>query len=188
MKLIVGLGNPGEKYATTRHNAGFIALDHLRAYYSAEDFKTLDKGKSLMSKAEIAGEKVILLKPQNFMNLSGVPVAAVASYFKIDRQDVIAIYDDVDIDFGSMRIRTDGSAGGHNGVKSLIEQLGGDNFIRLRLGIKPKLPFREALEDYVLGKLKGEQLKALSKVISDLPAVLEYLLKEGVELAMNKYN
>jgi len=188
MKLIVGLGNPGDRYTDTRHNAGFMAVDHMQKHYNFEDFKTLDKGKSLMTKGEIAGEKVILLKPQTFMNLSGVPTQAVASYFKIDRQDVIAIYDDAVIDYGRLRIREDGSAAGHNGVKSLIEHLGGDDFIRIRLGIKSGVPFPGALEDYVLGKSDATEQENLNNIIKKIPEAIEILLKEDIKVAMNKYN
>ncbi len=188
MKLIVGLGNPGDKYAQTRHNAGFMAVDYLQEHYDFEDFKTLDKGKSLMTKGEIAGKKVILLKPQKFMNLSGVVAQAVASYFKIKLEDIIAIYDDADIAFDTMRIRGDGSAGGHKGVKSLIEHLGGKDFVRIRLGIKPEKPFKGELEDYVLGKLTKTQKASLESTIDEVLAALETLLKEGIEVAMNRYN
>ena len=188
MKLIVGLGNPGAEYKNTRHNAGFMALDFLAKHYGFEDFKTLDKGKSLVTKGEVAGKKVILMKPQTFMNLSGIPTQAMAAYFKIDRKDIIAIYDEAELPFGQLRIRTDGSAGGHNGVKSLIQQLGGDDFIRVRLGIKPDVPFKGALEDYVLGKLDAVQKASLNHVIHGLPEVIETLIKEGPEVAMNRYN
>ena len=188
MKLIVGLGNPGAEYKNTRHNAGFMALDFLAEHYGFGPFKTLDKGKSLTAKGEIAGEKVILMKPQSFMNLSGVPTQALAAYFKIGRQDIIAVYDEAELPFGQLRIRTDGSAGGHNGVKSLIEQLGGDDFIRVRLGIKPDVPFKGALEDYVLGKPDAVQKASLNHVIHGLPEVIETLLGEGAEVAMNRYN
>jgi len=188
MKLIVGLGNPGGKYESTRHNAGFMALDFLAEHYGFDAFKTLDKGKSMTCKGDIKGEKIILMKPQNFMNLSGIPIGALAGYFKIDRKNIIAVYDDVDIPFGTMRIRDSGSAGGHNGVKSLIENLGGDDFVRVRLGIKPDTPFMGALEDYVLGKLDGIQKAGLVNTISGIPAVIETIMKDGVDVAMNKYN
>jgi len=176
MKLIVGLGNPGKEYEKTRHNAGFMALDFLVEHYGFEPFKSLDKGKSEMTKGEIAGQKVILLKPLQYMNLSGIATQAVAGYFKIERPDIIAIYDDVDIEFGSVRIRKDGSAGGHNGVKSLIQELGGEDFIRIRLGIKPATPFKGALEDYVLGKLDADQLASLTTTTIDLPNLIETLI------------
>lgn len=188
MKLIVGLGNPGDKYKNTRHNAGFMAVDKLAEHYDMEAFKTLDKGKSLMTKGDIQSEKVILLKPQTFMNLSGVPTQAVANYFKINRKDIIAVYDDADIDLGTMRIRQEGSAAGHNGVKSLIEHLGGDDFIRLRLGIKPEKPFPGALEDYVLGNLTEDGTAALAQVFDGLPDIVEKLITEDIEKVMNEYN
>lgn len=188
MKLIVGLGNPGDKYENTRHNAGFMAVDKLAEHYGMEDFKTLDKGKSMMTKGEIEAEKVILLKPQTFMNLSGVPTAAVANYFKIDRKDIIAVYDDADIEFGTIRIREEGSAGGHKGVKSLIEHLGGDDFTRVRLGIKPDKPFPGALEDYVLGNLTEDEKAALNQIFEKLPGLVEKLVQEKIEETMQDYN
>ncbi len=188
MKLIVGLGNPGDKYKNTRHNAGFLAVEKLSEHFGMEAFKTLDKGKSLMTKGEIGGEKVILLKPQTFMNLSGVPTQAVASYFKIDRKDIIAIYDDAEIDLAAVRIREEGSAGGHNGVKSLIEHLGGDDFIRVRLGIKPKKPFPGALEDYVLGNLTEGEKAALAQVFDGLPGLIGKLFTKDIKVVMNEYN
>lgn len=188
MKLIVGLGNPGDTYKKTRHNAGFMAVDLLTAHFSMEEFKTLDKGKSLMTKGEIKGEKVIFLKPQTFMNLSGVPTAAVASYFKIERKDVIAIYDEAEIPLGSLRVRPFGSAGGHNGVKSLIEHLGGDDFVRVRLGIKPQKPFPGALEDFVLGNLTEDEKVALDSVFEGLPKLVEELVQDNIEEVMRDYN
>jgi len=188
MKLIVGLGNPGNKYVDTRHNAGFMAIDHLQKHYNFNSFKTFDKGKSIMTKGEISGEKVILLKPQDFMNLSGIPTQAVANYFKIDRRDVIAIYDDVVIEYGSMRIREGGSAAGHNGVKSLIKHLNGDDFVRIRLGIKSGTPFPGALEDYVLGKSDSTEQESLNNTIQKVPEAIEILISENIRVAMNKYN
>ena len=157
-------------------------------HYGFEEFKTLDKGKSFMTKGEISGEKVILLKPQTFMNLSGMPTQAVSSYFKIERQDVIAIYDDAVIEYGAMRIREDGSAGGHNGVKSLIEHLGGDDFIRIRLGIKPVKAFPGELYYYVLGKSTVDEQIGLTNTIEEVPKAIETFIKEDIKVAMNKYN
>ncbi len=188
MKLIVGLGNPGDKYKNTRHNAGFMAVDKLAEVFDFDDFKTLDKGKSLMTKGEMGGDKVILLKPQTFMNLSGVPTQAVASYFKINRKDIIAVYDDADIDLSTIRIREEGSAAGHNGIKSLIEHLGGDDFTRVRLGIKPEKPFPGVLEDYVLGNLTEDEKAALDQVFKKLPGIIEKLAQGKIEEAMQDYN
>lgn len=188
MKLIVGLGNPGDKYKKTRHNAGFMAVEKLAEYFDMDEFKTLDKGKSLMTKGEIAGEQVILLKPQTYMNLSGVPSAAVAHYFKINRNDTIVIYDDADIELGTLNIRKKGSAAGHNGVRSMIEHLGGDDFIRIRLGIKPNKPFPGDLEDYVLGSLSEEEMAALNPIFKKIPALAEALVKGNVEEVMRDHN
>ncbi len=188
MKLIVGLGNPGDKYKNTRHNAGFMAVDYLAEHFGFDEFKTLDKGKSLMTKGEIDGQKVILLKPQSFMNLSGIATQAVTSYFKIDRQDIIAIYDEAEIPLGTLRVRPEGSAGGHNGVKSLIQELGDNDFKRVRIGIKPDKPFPGALEDFVLGRLTEDEHAAFAQVFDKLPSLIEKLLTGDMQSVMNEYN
>ena len=188
MRLVIGLGNPGDQYQKTRHNVGFMALDHLQKHYHLEEFKSLDKGKSLTTSGEIEGEKIILLKPTQFMNLSGIAAAAVAQFFKIPYTDIIAIYDDVAIPTGQLRIRPEGSAGGHNGVRSLIEKLGGDDFVRFRIGIQPEKPFPGELSDHVLGRLTEDELVAANQVIERLPKALEVVLSEGVKEAMNRFN
>lgn len=133
MKLIVGLGNPGKEYENTRHNCGFMAIDYL-----AQDLGvTINqaKFKGLYAKIKVEGEDVILLKPQTYMNLSGESVSEVMKFFKIDKEDVLVIYDDLDLPVGKIRIRANGSAGGHNGIKSLIAHLNGQDFKRIRIGI-----------------------------------------------------
>ena len=138
MKLIVGLGNPGKEYENTRHNCGFMAIDYL-----AQDLGvTINqaKFKGLYAKIKVEGEDVILLKPQTYMNLSGESVSEVMKFFKIDKEDVLVIYDDLDLPVGKIRIRANGSAGGHNGIKSLIAHLNGQDFKRIRIGIDQSLP------------------------------------------------
>jgi len=188
MKLIIGLGNPGDKYANTRHNAGFLAIDHLQEEYGFPELKREDKFKCYSSSTQLFDDKVFLLKPQTFMNLSGESIRLFSQYYKIPVEDIIIMYDDVDIPFGSLRIRDTGSAGGHNGLKSIISELGTSNFLRLRLGIKPEIPFKGALEDYVLGQFSGMQLPALKEVIHQLPDVLKELNDNGLKSAMNRYN
>ena len=188
MKLIVGLGNPGAQYNGTRHNAGFMALDFLQEHYGFDDFKMSEKHQSFIAIGQIGPEKVILVKPQTFMNLSGRAAQSLANFYKVERSDTIAIYDDVAIDFGSLRIRGEGSAGGHNGVESLIHELGGEDFVRIRLGIKPATVFRGGLEDYVLGKIDAIQLAALTETISRVPDVLESLMDDGIDVTMNRFN
>ena len=188
MKLIVGLGNPGDQYKYTRHNAGFMAVDYLAKAFDFDGFKEVKDHKALVSEGQIDGEKVFLIKPQTFMNLSGQSVRSISNFYKIPLEDIIIIYDDVDIPFETLRIRMMGSAGGHNGIKSLIQELGTDEFTRVRLGIRPEKPFPGALEDYVLGKLTEDEKAALNIVIDKLPAVIQILLKGEVKEAMNRFN
>ncbi len=172
MKLLVGLGNPGKEYANTRHNAGFMAVDFLREHFGLEPFKFSEKHKAEVASGEIAGEKVILAKPQTFMNLSGQAVASIAQFYKIPSPEVIVIYDEADLPLGTVRVRSSGSAAGHKGVQSIIDHLGGE-FTRIRLGIQPEKPFPGALEDYVLGKWTAEEMEALEEVIQKLPKLIE---------------
>lgn len=189
MKLIVGLGNPGEKYEKTRHNLGFMAVQWLVDSFAFEPFKKAAKHKCEMTEGFIGSEKVILIKPQTFMNLSGQAVRSVSQFYKIGLEDVIVIFDDVDIETGAIRIRKSGSAGGHNGIKSIIQELGTDEFVRVRIGIKPATEFKGELEDYVLGKLSNsEQSKIMAEVMKDIPDVVGVLIGEGVEKAMHKFN
>lgn len=189
MKLIVGLGNPGEQYAKTRHNVGFMGAQWLVDSFAFEPFKKAAKHKCELTEGFIGSEKVILIRPITFMNLSGQAVRSVAQFYKIAAKDVIVIFDDVAIETGSVRIRGAGSAGGHNGIKSLIQELGTDEFVRVRIGIKPMHPFKGELEDYVLGKLSREEEAAImAEVMKDMPDVVETLLSEDVAKAMHKFN
>lgn len=184
MKLLIGLGNPGSKYENTRHNAGFMAVDYLVKHFDFEPLKMSEKHKAEVTSGMIEEEKVIFAKPQTFMNLSGQTVQSIANFYKIDPSDVAVVYDEADLPFGTLRIRSSGSAAGHNGIKSIIDGLGTDEFVRIRLGIKPEKPFPGALEDYVLGKLTEDEKAALNQAIEKLPAVLEL----SVEEAMQQFN
>ena len=157
MYLVVGLGNPGKQYEATRHNMGFDTIDVLADKLNTSvDEK---KFKGLYGKGIIAGEKVILLKPQTFMNLSGGPVREMANYFKIDPEsELIVIYDDIDLEPGQLRIRKQGSAGGHNGIKDIIRQLGTEKFLRIKVGVGAK-PKGWDLADHVLGRFSTEDRK-----------------------------
>jgi peptidyl-tRNA hydrolase, PTH1 family len=188
MRLIIGLGNPGSQYENTRHNAGFFAVDHLAEHFLFEPFKKADKHKAIVAEGMIEGQKVILAKPQTFMNLSGESVQSLAQFYKIPFEEVMVIYDDVALPFGSFRIRPSGSAGGHNGIKSIIQQLGTEDFIRIRLGIEPNPPFPGELEDYVLGRVSEKHMVQLQPVIESLPEVAAVILKEGVKEGMNRFN
>ena len=188
MKLIVGLGNPGAKYEKTRHNAGFKAVEFLEEHFSFDSFKEVSKHKSQLSEGQIEDEKIILAKPQMFMNLSGQAVRSLLQFYKLELSDLIVIYDDVAIGSGSVRIRPDGSAGGHNGIKSLIQELGSSAFLRVRLGIAPLDEFKGDLEAYVLGRLSDEEVILLTGNLKKLPEIVSFLLKGELEKAMHEYN
>lgn len=188
MKILVGLGNPGSKYEQTRHNAGFLALDELLMNYGFDSFKEVSKHKGWVTEGQIADERVILLKPNTYMNLSGQATAALAQYYKVEPSDIVVIHDEVDIASGTLKIKTSGSAGGHNGIKSVIQELGTDQFLRIRLGIAPLEPFKGELDAYVLGKMTTEEEQLLSENLERLPAVLETLFQHGAEKAMNEYH
>jgi PTH1 family peptidyl-tRNA hydrolase len=188
MKLIVGLGNPGEQYALTRHNSGFMAIDYLHNFFGCDAFANSRQGDASYCKGVAEKEQIILFKPQTFMNLSGKAVQSIAGFYKIPPEEIIVIYDDVSIPFGTMRIRDEGSAGGHNGMKSIIECIGTKAFTRIRLGIKPRIPFPGLLEDYVLGKCSAAELTELTRVIKKLPDALLMIFSQGVKAAMNKFN
>ncbi len=182
MKLIVGLGNPGTEYAFSRHNVGFMAVDDLAHRHSFSDFR--EKFKGLIATGEIAGEKVYLLKPQTYMNLSGESVLAVCSFYKIKPADIIVFHDDMDLDVARVKVKTGGGSGGHNGIKSIDAHIGSD-YARVRIGVsKPER--REQVVDWVLSRFSDsdlEKLRFLFKKISDFADVL---LTKGGENFMNK--
>ncbi len=188
MKLIVGLGNPGAQYTGTRHNAGFLAVDFLAKHFGFDKFKKTDKFKAEIAEGTISGEKVLIAKPQTFMNLSGQTVSGLMNFYKIPLEDIVVIYDDAEIDFGRLRIKPDGSSGGHNGIKSIIASIGTQGFNRIKLGIKPDKPFPGALEDYVLGKISDDEFDKLEDVFSKLPDVIRDLFSGDIDSVMNMYN
>lgn len=185
MKLIAGLGNPTKEYENTRHNIGFMAVDGLAAAYSIS-VMTL-KHKALIGKGMIEGEKVILAKPVTYMNLSGEAVREIADYYKIPAEDIIVIYDDISLDVGFMRIRKKGSAGGHNGIKSIIAHLGTEDFPRIKVGIGEKRPGQE-LADYVLGRFPKDEREMLEKVLDDVKRAVALMVRDDIGEAMNLYN
>ena len=186
MYLIAGLGNPGRQYEHTRHNIGFDTVDVLVEEYQVPQSGVRCKG--MYGKGMIAGEKVILLKPLTYMNLSGESVRGIADYFKIDPESqLIVIYDDIDLEPGQLRIRKKGSAGGHNGIKDIIRRLGTEKFIRIRVGVGAK-PKDWDLADFVLGHFSDSDRKLVDEGINDAAEAVEMILSEGVDAAMNKYN
>ena len=185
MKIIVGLGNPGVNYAGTRHNVGFSAIVNLSDRYGISvDTK---KHKALIGKGVIAGEKVILAMPQTYMNLSGESVRELFDYYKCEPSDVIVIYDDISLDVGRLRVRAKGSAGGHNGMKNIIQHLGTDAFPRVRIGIGEKPP-RMDLADYVLSRFSSEEQPVIRDCVDTAREAVETLLAKGVDAAMNQFN
>jgi PTH1 family peptidyl-tRNA hydrolase len=184
MKLIAGLGNPGGQYAETRHNVGFLLLDSL-----AEDLKVdfRPKFQGLVAESQIGGEKVYLLKPQTYMNLSGRSVRELVQFYKIPPEDILVVYDDMDLPLGRLRLRTSGSAGGHNGIKSMLAELGTENFWRLKVGIgRPPAGWDSAR--YVLAAFAKEELGTLDDVLErGIQAVTLWVKGDGTK-AMNEYN
>ncbi len=186
MYLIVGLGNPGGKYTFTRHNIGFLFADYL----SRKEKISLSKNKfnTLFGKGRLGGEEIILAKPQTFMNLSGEGVRDLAAFFKIPIENILVVYDDVSLPVGSLRIRSSGSAGGHNGIKSIIYLLGQDTFPRIKIGVgAPDHPDFD-LADWVLAPFSGDEQKQVYERIEDAAKAAELIVKGQTQEAMNRYN
>lgn len=186
MWLLVGLGNPGEKYAHTRHNIGFDSLDALARRHGLE-FRG-KRANSVIAEGSIAGERVALVKPQTFMNLSGQAVAALRSWYKIDpARELLVIYDDMDLPFAKLRLRERGSAGTHNGMRSIVQQLGGNEFARLRVGID-QAPGKMDAAAYVLARFSKQEEAELPLLVDTIGDAVELVVREGITAAMNKYN
>ena len=184
--LIVGLGNPGEKYENTRHNVGFQVVDTLAERQNAPIQKL--KFKALTNLLTISGEKVLVMKPVTYMNLSGEAVRPAADFYKLPPERILVISDDVALAAGRLRIRAKGSAGGHNGLKSIIQHLGTDQFPRLRVGVGEKPHPDYDMADWVLGKFQGEDRKAIDAAVKRAADAVECLIGEGPDRAMNKFN
>ena len=186
MFLIVGLGNPGRQYEKTRHNMGFDTIDELIERHRIPQGGIAHK--AMYGKGMIAGEKVLAVKPLTYMNLSGEAIREYVNYYKMDPEtELIVIYDDIDLEPGQIRIRKKGSAGGHNGIKSIIAQIGTQNFYRIKVGVGAK-PKGWDLADYVLGRFSSEERELVDKAICDAADAVEMILKDGIEAAMNHYN
>lgn len=184
MKLIVGLGNPGPKYADTRHNVGFRAIDAIADEYGVR----VDR---IRAKAQVGefrlGEKIILAKPQTYMNKSGESVRQLVDYYGIGMEDLIVIYDDIDIPFGTVRIKAKGSSGSHNGMKSIIQHLKDDSFPRVRISIGQRPDYMD-LADFVLSKFKPKEEKIIEQEIQAGAKAAMEIVEKGVDSAMNIYN
>jgi PTH1 family peptidyl-tRNA hydrolase len=193
MKLIVGLGNPGIEYQFTPHNAGFLAIDRIAETCGVAVVNR--RGKALTAKARIANQDVLLAKPETFMNLSGLSVAALLKDLELGTpaEDLIVLYDELAIPLGQLRIRERGSAGGHNGIKSILSVLGTEEFLRIRIGVgkPPTVTGREVKAggtDYLLSPMRRMALQELDRVLDDAQRALEVILTEGVKKAMNEFN
>lgn len=186
MFAIIGLGNPEKKYENTRHNAGFMAIDMLAQAYHIS--VTEKKHKALCGVGYIEGVKVILVKPQTFMNLSGESVREVLDFYKLSPEDeMLVMYDDISLDLGNLRIRKKGSAGGHNGIKSIIAHTGTQNFARIKIGVGEK-PEGWDLVDYVLGHFSQEEQVKLKEAMPDVMGAAVLMAQGETDKAMNEYN
>lgn len=186
MFVIVGLGNPEKKYFGTRHNVGFDTIDALSDKYNIGLTET--KFKAAYGKGRIGNERVILVKPLTYMNLSGEAVAPICNYFKVDtKSDLIVISDDTELDAGRIRVRPKGSAGGHNGLKNIIAQLGHDEFSRVRVGVGKK-PKDWDMVDWVLGHFDAEEAGAIKTGIENAAEAVAEIIENGTDSAMNKFN
>ncbi len=186
MKIVAGLGNPGSKYDGTRHNIGFGAIDYIANHF---DIKVNKLGyKALYGQGMIDGEKVILIKPQTFMNLSGSSLIEAMNFYKLEPQDLIVIHDDIDLPTGKIRIRTSGSAGGHNGIKDIILRINSDKFTRIKIGAG--MPENDKIDvvNHVLGTMSKKETDILDKSAEIVVKALPLILKGNTSLAMSKYN
>jgi len=182
--LIVGLGNPGKKHQKNRHNIGFMAVDRLAGQNEIPLGKV--QSKAVLGNGRIAGQQVILAKPQTYMNRSGDSVGPLVNYYRVPLENVLVIYDELDLPFGTLRLRQSGGSGGHNGMKSIINHLGQD-FPRMRLGIG-RPPGRMEPADFVLRDFRGQELEVADALLNDAVLAVETYLTEGIDLAMTKHN
>lgn len=186
MKMIVGLGNPGKQYENTRHNIGFMALDRLADSYGVS-WSQETKFQAKVASAMVDGEKILLVKPMTYMNESGQAVEKMSQYYKIDPDNMLIIYDDLDLPTGKLRLRQSGSAGGHNGIKSIISHLGTSNFKRIRTGIDR--PDKQSVVDYVLGELRRDEQDKLSSSFDYIQSAVDlWLQSNDFNQVMNRFN
>lgn len=185
LKLVVGLGNPGYEYSLTPHNLGFVAVDRLAESCKTELNHT--EGQAVIAKALVNGTKVLLAKPQTYVNRSGLAVRRLVDRYQISVDDLLVLVDDINIPLGMIRIRGRGSAGGHNGLKSIIGMMGSDRFARLRMGVGPEHPPRD-FPAYLLGRFPDEDLEIVAEMVDRAVEAARVLLHEGLQAAMNRYN
>lgn len=185
MKIIAGLGNPTREYEGTRHNMGFSAIYQIADRYNIK--MNIARHKALIGTGIIAGEKVMLVMPQTYMNLSGESIGEILRFYKLSPADLIILYDDIDLDVGKLRIRAKGSAGGHNGIKSIIAHIGTETFDRVRIGVGHK-PEGWDLADHVLSRFSKEELPVVRDSVNRAADAIEVIISSGIEAAMNKFN
>lgn len=185
MYVVVGLGNPGKKYDVTRHNIGFEVVDELARQNSIKITKT--KFKAVVGEGQIHGEKVIIVKPQTYMNLSGECVMKILDFYDLSLDNLIVVYDDIDVDTGKLRIRKKGSGGSHNGMRNIIYLLKKDAFPRVRVGVG-RPTNGQNLADYVLSRFPKSEQKLIIPVVEDAVSAIETIIKDDADLAMNRYN
>lgn len=183
--LIIGLGNPGREYAANRHNVGFQCLDRLASRHRLHFSRV--QSNALITTGRIGERGVVLAKPQGFMNVSGRPVASLVRFYQVALSDLLVVYDDIDLPFGALRLRTEGGAGGHNGMRSIIEQLGTQDFPRLRLGIG-RPPGRREAAGYVLENFTRAEAAAMEEAHARAVDAVETWLRDGIAAAMNQFN
>jgi PTH1 family peptidyl-tRNA hydrolase len=188
MKLVVGLGNPGREYEGTRHNAGFAVIDAFVAGHRFPGWKTVKKVHGFVGRGRVGAEEIILLKPATFMNASGEAVAAALSFFKIKPRDLIVVHDELAFPLGTVRLAANGSAGGHNGLASVIAAVGSESFARLRVGIGPETARKIRLDSYVLQKFGATELARFEAAVADAVEALDKTLSLGLKTAMNAIN
>ncbi|MBK8172248.1 MAG: aminoacyl-tRNA hydrolase [Sandaracinaceae bacterium] len=184
MHLVVGLGNPGTKYAGHRHNVGFVVVDRLAQRLGAGAFR--EKFQGVFTKAEWGNHEAILLKPMTYMNLSGESVQKAMSFFKVDLKNVVVVHDELDVPFGQSRIKVSGGAAGHNGLRSIIEQCSGQDFVRVRVGISR--PASGPVDGYVLSDFNSSERAELSDVVEKAADMAEAIVSKGTQVAMNQFN
>ena len=185
MYVVVGLGNPGKQYEKTRHNVGFDVIDILSKEYDINVSKI--KHKALIGEGRVGNEKVLLVKPQTYMNLSGETLIDIYNYYKVDMENIIVIYDDIDLDVGKIRIRKKGSGGTHNGMRSIIKCLGANDFPRVRVGVSKPRPGQD-LADFVLSRFRKEESDDVELGLEKAAKAVDTMIRDNVDLAMNKYN
>lgn len=188
MKLVIGLGNPGKDYERTWHNAGFLALEKLADELAAGKFKLEKKFQAEVAAGKLGREKVVLAKPQTFMNESGRAVAAMLKFYKLSVSDLLVIHDDIDLPLGKLRIAKDSSAGGHNGIKSIISSVGSQDFVRIKMGVRTEVTDEMEAADYVLKKINLKDFKYLQEETDQAVQAAVCAMAESPTAAMNKFN